>query len=73
MDRMVRIRHADALSTAGGSSHTVHSIHTHIPGEVSSGEPLQTRRQRLVAATPQALAEAGVDRLARTRDSRKTQ
>jgi hypothetical protein len=71
MDGEVRVMRADVPSRDVASSHTLHNVFPLSAGISASSEAPLSRRERLLQATVEAVSEGSVDRLHRTRDSRK--
>ncbi len=71
MDAEVRIKGADAGHAGIASSHTMHSIRPSSGGSSSSTDAPHHRRDRLIAATVEVLADGSVDRLDESRDTPK--
>ena len=71
MDGEVRVR--DIQTPLGGvySSHTFHPNRPVSTGQTGTAETDQTRRERLIAATVEVIAEGSVDRLAQSWDTSK--
>ncbi len=69
MDVEVRVKHAEVPSNSTASSHTLHSIRPVNTGSDAISGDQQTRRERLITATVEAVSEVGVDRLCKTLDT----
>jgi hypothetical protein len=73
MDGEVRVR--GAATELGGvySSHTLHRDRPARRGKKGIADPLPTRRERLIVAMVEAIADGSVDRLDRSLDTTKAQ
>jgi hypothetical protein len=71
MDDGVRVIHASGSSAQLSSSHTAHTFGPAGAGSNTLASPGQTRRERLIAATGEVLADGSVDRLLESRDTIK--
>ena len=71
MDGKVRVIHADEPSARLSSSHTAHTFEPVDTGSNTLVRPTQSRRDRLIAATVEAVADGSVDRLSRSLDTAK--
>jgi hypothetical protein len=71
MDGEVRVKDATFGLNGLYSSHTLHRNHPVDTGQTGFAETPQTRRERLIAATVEAVAEGSVDRLGKSRAATK--
>jgi hypothetical protein len=71
MDDGVRVVDASGSSAQLSSSHTAHTLAPAGAGSNTLAKPSQTRRERLIAATVEVLADGSVDRLPESRDATK--